>query len=265
MEKPAEYRVRNFQKGDETAIAKLFSECFGPVPTSRVRLWLRISGVRPEDVFLGVIGGKPVSHVNVEYKHLHHGEDVYLKSAGIGGVCTDSDYRKKGVVTNLMNLALTHAQNEGFSNASLFTELTIPAHRIYLRLGFVDILAWRNYTKFIDYPYVFSRWIRYINRSLKASKVAARKLEGWRKSVVIQFKEVGPLSFRFSRGRFQRLKKAPKRADIEFSTDLQTHTGVMRGLVQWDDAVKAGKLVVKRGEPADIEVLKRILTWRWDE
>jgi GNAT superfamily N-acetyltransferase len=265
LDKPTEYRVRNFQKGDETAIAKLFSECFGPMSTSTIRRWHRIARVRAEDVFLGIADNKPASHVSIELMQLHHGENVYLKTAGIGGVCTDSDYRKKGVVTNLMNLALAHAQREGFSNASLFTGITIPAHRIYLRLGFVDVLTTRFYTKFIDYPFVFSRWIRYINRSLKDSKVAARKLEQWQKSVVIRLKEVGSLSFRLKGTRFQRLDKLPKQADVDFSTDLQTYTSIRRELVKWSDAVKARKLVVNRGEPVDIEMLNRILTWSWSD
>lgn len=265
METPTKHTVRNYQKGDETTIAKLLSECFGPVTPSTVRRWHRIARMRAEDVFLGIVDNKPVSHVSIELMQLHHGENVYLKTAGIGGVCTDSDYRKKGVITNLMNLALAHAQREGFSNASLFTGLTIPAHRIYLRLGFIDVLTTRFYTKFIDYRFAFSRWIRYINRSLKDSKLAVRKLEQWQKSVVIRLREVGALSFRFDGKRFRRLGKPPKKAGIDFSTDQQTYTNMMRGIVKWSDAVEAQKLVVNRGEPADIEMLNRILTWTWSE
>jgi hypothetical protein len=61
------------------------------------------------------------------------------------------------------------------------------------------------------------------------------------------------------------LGKPPKHADIDFSTDLQTYTGIRREIVRWDDAVKAGKLVVNRGEPADVEMLNRVLTWTWSE
>jgi len=187
-----------------------------------------------------------------------------LKTAGISGVCTDSEYRKKGIVTNLMKLALDSAMQKGVSNSSLYTGLDIPAHRIYQRLGFVDVMTSRTYTRFIDYPSVFTRWLRYLNRSLKASKIAQRKIEGWKKSVTLQLKEAGFLSFRFTGKRFQKTKKPPKRADIQFYTDLQTYTRILQGITQWEDAIKAGNLTVKRGEPADIEMLKRILNWRWD-
>jgi hypothetical protein len=33
----------------------------------------------------------------------------------------------------------------------------------------------------------------------------------------------------------------------------------------WEDAVKTKKLVVERGEPRDIEMLQRIMHWKWDD
>lgn len=265
LEKTVRYTVRNYLKGDEIALAKIFSECFGPVTPRLIRQWHKRSNIRSEDVFVGLADGKLVSHVNMESKQLHHGEGVCIKTAGIAGVCTDSDYRKKGVVTSLLNLCLNHAQHEGFSNASLYTELDGPGHGIYQRSGFVDITTFRTYIKYIDYPFVFARWIRYLNRSLKDSKVATRKLEGWEKSVILQLQEVGTLCFSFKKKHFQRLKKPPKQGDIEFFTDLQTYTKITRGVVKWEDAVRTGNLTVRRGEPADIEMLKRILNWRWHD
>lgn len=264
LEKPVEYTVRNYLKGDEPALVKIFSECFGPTNQRELMRWYRSHGMHREDLFVVEVDGKLVSSVEIVFKQLHHGEGVYLKTAGISGVCTDSDYRRKGIVTHLMKLVLDSAQQKGISNASLYTGLDIPAHGIYQRLGFVDIMTSHTFTKFIDYPFIFTRWLRFLNRSLKDSKIATRKIEGWEKSVAMQLKEVGTLSFRFKKKRFQRLKKPPTRADIEFSTDLQTYTKIMRGVVQWADAVKAGDLIVKRGEPADIEMLNRILNWRWD-
>lgn len=272
MEKPAQYVVRNYRKGDEAHIAKIFSECFGPITPRLVMQGYRRFKITPEYIFICEADGKPVSIVDILFKQLHVGEGVYSKTCGIADVCTDSDYRNKGIASNLMKLALEYAKNSGASNASLFTGLDIPAHRIYQRLGFVDIMTFSSYFKCLDYPSIFAKWIRQLNRSLKSSKIAARKLEGWEKSVIIQLPEIGTMAFRFKNGRFQRLSKAPQKADIEFSTDLQTYAKIMQGIVvwedavkAWEDAVKAQKLIVKRGETADIEMLKRILQWRWDD
>lgn len=265
MEKPVQYTVRNFVKGDEVALSTILSECFGPVVPRRLMEWYRRLGVRPEDIFVGVVDGKLVSSVELVSKQLHHGEGVYVKSAGISGVCTDSDYRHKGIVSNLMRIALEQGKAGGLSNASLYTGLDIPAHKIYERLGFVDISTWRTFIKYLDFPAVFARWVRQLNRSLKSSKIAMRKLEGWERSVAIRLKDVGVLSFRFKKNHFQRLTKPSKLVDIDFSTDLETYMKVRRGVVQWEDAVKTGKLKVIRGDTGDIAMLKRILRWSWED
>jgi len=246
-------------------MAKLFSECFGHTTPHQVSEWHRKSDICPEDIFLGMVNGKLVAHVNMETKKLNHGEDLHAKTAGIAGVCTDSDYRKEGIGTRLMKYALNEAQQRGISNASLFTGLDNPAIRIYRRLGFVEILTWRTYIKYIDYPVIFAQWLRDLNRSIKDSRNAARKLIGWEKSVVIRLREVGVLSFRFHKGRFQRLKQPPKRPDIDFSSHMQTYARIMRGALHWEDAVKGRKLTVSHGEPADIKMFLRILRWSWDD
>jgi len=266
LEKPVKYTVRNYKKGDEMHIARIYSECFGPATPRRLKKWHRLHGTLPEHVFIGVVDGKPVSSVEFVFKQLHLGEGVYLKTGGISGVCTDSDYRHKGIVTSLMKAGLNYTENSGASNSSLYTGLNIPAHRIYSRFGFVDIMTRRTYIKYFDYPFVFARWIRMLNRQLKDSKIATRKLQGWQKSVIIELKEVGPLAFRFRKGRFQKLKKPPKKPDIVLSTDIQTFTHIIReGVMDWEQAAKTKRLAWKQGETADIEMLKRILRWMWDE
>jgi len=266
LEKPVQYVVRHYRKGDEAHLAKIYSECFHPTTPRRIKQEYRLNKTLPEQVFIGEVDGKPVSCVEIVSKQLHLGEGVYLKTSGISGVCTDSDYRHKGIVTNLMKQSLNHAENSGISNSSLYTGLDIPAHRIYTRLGFVDIMTRRIYIKYLDPHFVFARWIRMLNRQLKDSKIATRKLQGWEKTVTIELKEAGPLAFRFRRGRFERLKRPPKKPDIVFSTDILTWTLITReGLLDWEQAVKTSKLTWKRGEPGDIETIKRVLKWMWDD
>jgi len=261
-----QYVVRNYRKGDEAYLARIYSECFGPTTPRLLRQLYRTNRVLPQHIFISEVDAKPVSCVEMVFKQLHLGEGVYLKTSGISGVCTDSDYRKRGIVTNLMRLSLNFAESSGASNSSLYTGLDIPAHRIYSHLGFVDIMTRRTYIKYLNFPLVFARWIRMLNRQLKDSKIAARKLQGWEKSVVIELKEVGPLAFRFRRERFERLKKQPKKPDIVFATDLSTFTQIIReGVLDWEQTVKTRKLTWKRGEPADIEMLKRILRWMWED
>jgi hypothetical protein len=60
------------------------------------------------------------------------------------------------------------------------------------------------------------------------------------------------------------LKKPPKHPDVDFYSNIETYARIMYGAVEWDDAVKEEKLTVSHGEPADVEMFKRILLWRWD-
>jgi len=266
LEKSTEYRVRNYKDGDEIHLAKIYSECFEPVTPRRLKQWHRRMKVLPQNLFIGEAKGKPVSAVEMVFKDLHMGEGVYIRTAGVSGVCTDSDYRRKGIVTNVMKLSLNNAENTGASNSSLYTGLEIPAHRIYSRLGFVDVMTNHAYVKYLDFSLVFTRWIRMLNQRLKDSKIPTRRLQGWEKSAAIELKEVGTLAFRFRRGHFERLKKPPKKPDVVLSTDILTYTKIVgEGVFDWEEAVKTKKVTLKRGEPADVEVLKRILRWTWED
>lgn len=259
------YLIRNYKSGDEVCLAKIYSECFSPLTARVVEKWHRRAGVLPEHVFVGEVEGKLVSSVVLEYKKLHHGEEVYLKTGGIAAVCTDSDYRRKGIMTNLMKQALNYARQRGVSNSALFTDVDNPAHRIYSHLGFVDVATDKAFIKYLDYPFVFKRWIRRRNRLLKYAKAAQRKLRGWEKSVVVKLTDVGTLCFRFKRGRFQVLKKPPSRPDVVVSTDVQTFDRIRWTAIRWEHAVESGKLVVEKGEVEDVKMFKRVLRWMWEE
>ncbi|MFQ6074414.1 MAG: GNAT family N-acetyltransferase, partial [Candidatus Bathyarchaeia archaeon] len=111
MQKDPKYLIRNYKKGDEVHLAKIYSECFSPTtPRSIKKWWYRRVGVLPEHIFIGEVEGKLVSSIYLEFKKLHLGEEVYLKTGGIAGVCTDSDYRRKGIATNLMKSALNYTK-----------------------------------------------------------------------------------------------------------------------------------------------------------
>lgn len=265
MGKTVKYSVRNYKEGDETALAKILSECFGPITPKQLLRWYSLEKVGPEDVFIAEVDGEPVSTVEIISRKLHVGEKTYLKTAAIAGVCTDSDYRKKGIATNLMRKALDLKKSKGVSSASLYTEFDNPARRVYERLGFIDLTAFRTFIKYLDFHSFFTNWIRIRNRRLKDSKIAKRKLEGWQKTIVINIEEVGALSFQFKKGRLTVLRKSPKKPDIEFSTDLQTYTKIWWNVLPWEKAIKDKRILLKKGEKEDIELFKRFLHWRWED
>lgn len=264
-----QYLVREGQEGkDEVKLAQILSECFDPVTPRQVRRWLRQakkSSAGWSRFFVGEVDGEVVSNVSVELKELHLGEGVYVKTGGMGGVCTCSDYRRKGIMTNLLQQCLAYVKNSGVSNSSLYTGLVLPAYRIYQRFGFCDIETWPVYIKVFDFDYVFRTWIRDLNRHLKFSKIARRTLQNWNRSVIFEFEGVGVQSFRFRHSRFQRLAKPPRSADMVIATSVETLIRVMWGAIKFEDAIKTEKMQIKKGGNTDLQMLKKILIRIWDE
>jgi GNAT superfamily N-acetyltransferase len=255
--------MREAQKGkDEVQIARILSECFGPVTPRQLRRWLDKPDIKD---FVCKVKGRTVSHIDIEFKDLHLGEGVYLKTGGIGGVCTCSDYRRKGIMTDMMQQTLDYVKSTGASNSALYTGLMLSAHRIYERSGFCDVQTWPFYLRILDFTYVFRLWLRDLNRVVKASRIAQKTLKGWNRTMVFHFEEFGVQSFRFNRSRFQRMHKPPKNADIVIAISLETLFRVMWGELGFEDARKTGKILVKRGGETDLQMLRRILVRIWDE
>ncbi|HML03948.1 MAG TPA: GNAT family N-acetyltransferase [Candidatus Bathyarchaeia archaeon] len=255
--------VREAQQGhDEVQIARILSECFGSVTPRQLSEWMSKPEVK---TFVCEVEDEVVSHINVVFKELHLGEGGYSKTGGIGGVCTCSEFRRKGLMTSMMRQTLDYLKNAGISNSALYTGLMLPAHRIYERSGFCDVTTLSSYVKILDFAYVFRLWLRDINRDLKVSRIAQKTLQGWNRTIVIHFEEFGVQSFRFSHGRFRRIHKPPRNADIVMAASLETLFRATQGELRFEELAKTGKIQIKRGTEADVQMLRRILTRVWDE
>lgn len=263
MEERPKYIMRERQEGkDDVKLAQILSECFGPITPRQMRQWIQQAEGKN---FVLEIGGEVVSQVEIDIKELHLGEGVYVKTGGIGGVCTCSDFRRKGIMTNLLQQSLTYIKNSGISNSALYTGQMLPAARIYRRLGFCDVQRWPFYVKYLDYPYVFRTWLRDLNRYLKSSKIAQKTLQNWNRTIVFELEKIGAQSFRFHNGHFQNVPKLPKSPDIVIATNVETLTRIMWGDKKFEDAVKTGKILVKHGSEADLNMLRKVLIRIWDD
>ncbi len=268
MEKGVKYTIRDARKGDEVDAARIVSECFWPATPRQIEGWWRREKRKSKGDaknFVAVVNGKIVSMVAVEFKELHLGDGVYVKTAGIAGVCTDSDYRRKGIITNLMRSGLEYAKQIGASNSALYTGFCIPAHRIYSRFGFLDVETWPLYVKYLDFACIFSVWLRERNKLLKHSKLAAKALKRWNKAVVLEIEGYGMFAFKCRDGRFQRLKKPPKKPDVRLDTDIKTLQSIKTNYGAWGSAVSSRKLKIRCGNNPDVLMVRRILQWMWDE
>jgi predicted N-acetyltransferase YhbS len=274
MQKKASMFVRSAEEGkDEADLAQITSECFGPITPRRMAKWMhheKKDASGQDRFFVAEVDGKVVGNVAVAPRKMHLGEGVYVRTLGVLGVCTCSEHRKQGIATSLLQQALAYADKAGFSNTTLYTVTLIPAHRIYQRLGFRDIEKTTRYVKHLDYDYVFRRWVKWCNHYLKHSNIAQRTLQNWNCSVVFDLGSEGVKAFRFRNGRFQRLSKPPRKADILIDTSVESLTGVMSGAYEFGsnalgNAIKAGQVQVRRGSDSDLKILNKILVGVWDE
>lgn len=256
-------RIREAQKDkDEEQTARILSECFGPISPRQLSQWLDKPDIKD---FVCEVEGKIVSHIDIEFKSLHFGEGVYLKTGGIGGVCTCSEYRGKGIMTSMMQQTLDFIKSTGVSSSTLFTGSKLPAHRIYERCGFGDIQKWPSYVKILDFTYVFRRWLRDLNRIVKVSNIAQRNLHGWNRVIILELREIGPQTIRVHHGHFWRLNRSSNSADLEIAASWETLLRIMWGGVEFDEAMETGEVRVKKGTEADLRVLRKILSGIWDE
>jgi len=256
------------EKRDYADLASVMSECFGPVTPRIMKKWIKgekknSSGL--DRFFVAEVDGTAVGSVSVAPRKLHLGEGVYIKTLAVLGVCTGSEYRGRGVATGLLKQAMAFADKSGFSNSSLYTATLLPAHRIYVREGFRDVQKTTRYVKILDYDFTFRGWVKGRNRALKHSNIAQRTLRGWNRTVVFDLGSNGVKGFRFRNGRFQRLTKPPKSADIHVVTTVETMISLMSEVYLLADAIKAGHMQVKGASDADLKILNKILVGIWDE
>jgi len=262
------YIVREAKEDKDGAkLAQILSECFFPVTQRQVRQWMQRAKKDPagSTTLVCEIDGEAISQVSIDFKELHLGEGVYIKTGGIAGVCTGSDQRRKGLMTSLMQQSLDYIKNKGVSTSALYTALSLPAHRIYLRFGFSDVQTWPFHVKILDFPYAFRTWLRILNRYVKMSRIAQKTLQNWNRSVVFELGKVGTHSFRYNGNRFRRLPKPPKFADIILALSPETFYRIMWGALKFGEARQTGKVRVKKGDEADLEMLRKVLIRIWDD
>jgi GNAT superfamily N-acetyltransferase len=66
----------------------------------------------PRESRIIAVDGKPVSHIRIIYNHLSiYG--VRIKTASLGGVCTDPEFRGRGIATRLLDYCIDEATRAG--------------------------------------------------------------------------------------------------------------------------------------------------------
>jgi ribosomal protein S18 acetylase RimI-like enzyme len=253
--------IRRATERDAAAIARIFTDAFGPSSPKDVRKGMRLRDCRQE-YLVAVVDGVPVSILIIQYRELLV-DGVPMRTGGIAGVATHWAYRGRGLATALMRDAIRRIRARGISNTTLFTGRHLPAIRIYSRLGYTETEDWRVFYD-VRQP---GAWIGarfgYRTRWLPRTSFGKDFLRAWSERILIATPRwratvaFDGRTFRVSPGR-------RGRPDIVMRGRSEDILECFGNRLVYDRNVRSGKVTVV-GDPAKVSRWRRIVTLEWRE
>jgi GNAT superfamily N-acetyltransferase len=151
-----DYKLRNYQPGDEYQIVDLFNAAFGKtvVFTPRtVEFWiwryLKKPGFDAKGVFLAEKEGTIISAVIETVRKARFGEKV-LNLGVIDDVSTRPELWGRGLASKLLEESIKYAEQKKLDALTLYADPKEKAHRIYLKCGFKDVKLFNYYIKALN-------------------------------------------------------------------------------------------------------------------
>ncbi len=194
-------------------------------------------------------GGKDASHLSYARRKLQFGEEATINIAGIGGVGTEENHRRKGLASKVFARALAEMQNEGLNAAALYTSRRIVAHRLYRRFGLVDVWRRRPAYKILD-PAALAR--KFLSTLVRHSvDLQARRL-----ALALTLDASGPIYFRTEGSEVAALSRAPRAVALSLHMSDRTLLRLWLGEIRLSYAL-AAKLVLWTGDQSVLDLLRR--------
>jgi hypothetical protein len=159
--------------------------------------------------------GEDVSHLGYAPYHVQIGADATVRMAGIGGVGTESEHRRRGLAREVFAHAMKLMRAEGFSTVGLYTSRRIVAHRLYRRFGLVDVVRRRHYLKLLDPGRLAQQVVREL--VLQSKELQARRL-----TLCLRLGGRDPILLRIEANEVSALEAAPGRADLTLTMSDET-------------------------------------------
>ncbi len=141
---------RRYRPGDEVGIVGLLRTCFRSYGVWGLTVddWVSYEssdyGFRRDLALVAEEGGKIVGHVQLVVRRLRVGV-AYVDTGGIANVSTHPEYRRRGIATSLMKLALEVCRKFGLALSSLLTEYGSAGYRVYRSLGYADTFTFYEF------------------------------------------------------------------------------------------------------------------------
>lgn len=195
------------------------------------------------------VRGKDASHLFYDPQKVHLGRDGAVTLAGIGGVGTAQEHRRKGLAGEVLRHALLEMQHDGYNAVGLYTSRRIIAHRLYRQCGFVDVCRRQPACKLLDPPALARRLL---------TDLARRSPELQSRSLTLSLSvDAGKAShLRIDGQHVSLLSHAPRAADLALKTSGRTLLKLWLGETTLPEAL-AAKLVTCAGDEGALQLLVR--------
>ncbi|MEM2137305.1 MAG: GNAT family N-acetyltransferase [Candidatus Methanomethylicia archaeon] len=134
---------RRYVSGNEEGIVELMKNCFRTFNSWKLSVndWLKYGdddyGFKLENALVAEFNGKIVGHIQLMHRRIKIGKSM-LDCGGIANVSTHPEYRRRGIATKLLSMAIEICKNNGWSISSLFTGYGSEGYNVYRSLGYAD-------------------------------------------------------------------------------------------------------------------------------
>ena len=246
---------------DAVQLAKVFTDAFELTRPADVRRSMR-RRIAKREYLVAVVDGKIAANVEILYLDLMI-EGVPLRTAGIAGVATRWEYRRRGLATSLMREAIRRVRAKGISNTTLFTGLQLPAKRIYERLGYTETSRWLRFADIRDPLGVLVQAFAGRSAWLPKTPFGRAILDKWRESILFESDDLR-VTVTFEDGKFvvQRGKKGKPTVTVRGPTNRLIEC--FRNRLAYDRHAADGTIKVS-GRPDALASLRRLITLEWVE
>lgn len=160
------------------------------------------------------VGGKDVSHFHILPRRVRVGPAAEVVMAGIGGVGTERQFRRRGLARQVCRRAMEEITRDGYSCAGLFTGTGIVAHRLYRRFGYVDIAVHRHAMKLLNPQAVVRKAFSLLAES--------KEIADWRGRVRVDLHGYPPVYLHFARGEVRASPRRSRQVDLALTLSHTT-------------------------------------------
>jgi hypothetical protein len=189
--------------------------------------------------------GKDASHLSIVARAFQVGPAAQVRMAGIAGVATHPEYRRRGLAARVLSHAMDHIRQQGYCCAGLYTGTDIVAHRLYRRFGFVDVLVHHYPVKLLDPAALVGRSL---GRALRHAAEHDPSSRDWRCVLAVEVPSDPTIHLQIESSEVRALSRRARHCDLTLTTTRAALLQLCFGAVNLQFAEASGLLGWRGGD-----------------